>query len=107
MERLEATMVRDALASVATVPTGAKWEVINVAVAADGTHAYEWYLFVLTTDPTYYGLDEITVAAGKFFVNRSYQSVVLYEGESLVAWPVAGTGPDEAIVVTYVEVEPG
>lgn len=106
MERLDATMVRDALAPVATVPTGAKWEVINIAVAADGTRAYEWYLFILDTTPTYWGLDQIHVAAGAFFVNRSYQSVVLYEGESLIAWPLAGSGPDEGIVVTYVEVEP-
>src|SRR5690349_23866175 len=106
MHALHQTMVRDALAVVATVPTGAKWEVINVAVAADGSRAYEWYLFLQDAMAGYWGLDQIHVPAGGFFQNRSYQSILLEEGESLVAWPLAGSGPDEGFVVTYVEVTP-
>jgi len=106
MERNVSVIPHNALTVVAEVPTGVKWEIINLAVAADGTNAYEWYIFILVGGATYYGLDEITVPAGKFFVNRSYQSVVLEAGDSLVAWPVTAGTADEAMYTTYVEVFP-
>lgn len=106
MERLTAKPTIDTVDTLVTVPTGVKFEVINVAVTADGTHAYTWYLFVQEVSTTLRGLDEVHIPAGAFFVNRSYQSVVLYEGESLVALPLGAGGPAEDILVTYVHVSP-
>ena len=109
LERLDPTGALNTFVTIATVPTGHKYEITDVTVQGNGgAQPFTYYLYVRTGAATYHGVDEIIIPAGGFYQHRQYAGWVAYAGELIIGYDTVPGGVGSFVAsLNYVDVDPG